>query len=144
MAGWDDFLSTLQGTAANFLIGVSHGLQAPEGQEMGVAMGSAMRPLEAQRNRSIAAQDAAFVREQNRLGELSEYNTAVEIERMNSDGFRKMAYSPYSGIQSGLRDSRSTVFRQSGGTDPYGFTVEMPPMSASTAAGRVANIGRTA
>lgn len=135
MAGFDDFLGSLQGAAGNFLVGVSRGLQAPEEYAMGAAMQGAMQPLEADIRRGIRAKDMEQARKEYDLNTKQEYRTAVDINQQQAEGFRKVP-DDLEGIRTGLTP-------QAGGRDIFGFTTTMPALDPGTAAGRVANIGRT-
>lgn len=135
MAGFDDFLSTLQGAGQTFMVGLSRGLQSdPETAAMGNAMSAGTEPLEANIRRGIKAKDKEQARKEYDLDAKQEYQTAVDINQRQAEGFAPMA-DEMTGIRSGLAKPPVSA-------DVFGFTTSLPNLNQTTAAGRVSNIGR--
>ena len=148
--GWDSFLHALQVASSNFLLGVASGLSQPtQDRAVGAAIRGSTAPIQADIARGIRAKNMDQARTEYDLNQKQEYKTATDITAMQAQSFKPMEDGTgvqdqvMQGIRQGLRGVDQTG-GQTGGRDPFGFEMRLPSLDPSTAAGRVANIGRTA
>lgn len=89
-SGWDKFLTGTARLGGSFLSGFAAGLQGydprNEYSSFGAAIAGATPGLQAALRRPAQEQQAAFLRQQKRLDELSELETGIEMQRRNVAG----------------------------------------------------------
>ena len=121
-SGWDRFLSGAAQMGGKFLTGFAAGLQGyrpgNEYSSFGAAISAATPGLQAALKQPILAQQAAFLRQQQRLDELSALETDIEVQRRNVAGATVIpGGEAISGISAGI--ARPQAAKPS--TEPFEF-----------------------